>query len=53
MTAIVVTHDIRGAKTFSDRMVLIHEGNILADGPLSDLQKSKHPFVIQFLRDSS
>jgi phospholipid/cholesterol/gamma-HCH transport system ATP-binding protein len=53
MTAIVVTHDIRGAKVFSDRMVLIHEGNILAEGPLADLQKSKHPFVIQFLKDSS
>jgi phospholipid/cholesterol/gamma-HCH transport system ATP-binding protein len=53
MTAIVVTHDIRGAKVFSDRMVLIHEGNILAEGPLADLQKSKHPIVIQFLKDSS
>ena len=53
MTAIVVTHDIRGAKVFSDRMVLIHDGNILAEGPLADLQKSKHPFVIQFLKDSS
>jgi len=53
MTAIVVTHDIRGAKVFSDRMVLIHEGNILAEGPLADLQKCKHPFVIQFLKDSS
>jgi len=53
MTAIVVTHDIRGAKVFSDRMALIHEGNILAEGPLADLQKSKDPFVIQFLKDSS
>lgn len=53
MTAIVVTHDIRGAKVFSDRMVLIHEGNILAEGPLTDLQKSKDPFVMQFLKDSS
>jgi phospholipid/cholesterol/gamma-HCH transport system ATP-binding protein len=53
MAAIVVTHDIRGAKVFSDRMVLIHEGNILAEGPLAELQKSKHPFVIQFLKDSS
>jgi phospholipid/cholesterol/gamma-HCH transport system ATP-binding protein len=53
MTAIVVTHDIRGAKVFSDRMVLIHEGNILAEGPLADMQKSKDPFVIQFLKESS
>jgi phospholipid/cholesterol/gamma-HCH transport system ATP-binding protein len=53
MTAIVVTHDIRGAKVFSDRMVLIHEGNILAEGPLAELQKSQHPVVVQFLKDSS
>jgi len=53
MTAIVVTHDIRGAKAFSDRMALIHEGNILAEGPLAELQKSKHPFVTQFLKESS
>lgn len=53
MTAIVVTHDIRGAKVFSDRMVLIDEGKILAEGPLADLQKSRHPVVVQFLKDSS
>ena len=53
MTAIVVTHDIRGAKVFSDRMVLIHEGSILAEGPLTELQKSQHPVVVQFLKDSS
>ena len=53
MTAVVVTHVIRGAKVFSDRMVLIHEGNILAEGPLAELQKSQHPVVVQFLKDSS
>jgi phospholipid/cholesterol/gamma-HCH transport system ATP-binding protein len=53
MTAVVVTHDIRGAKVFSDRMVLIHEGNILAEGPLAELEKSQQPVVVQFLKDSS
>src|SRR5882672_4528775 len=53
MRARVVTHDIRGAKVFSDRMMLSHEGDILAEGPLADLQKIKHPFVIQFLKESS
>jgi phospholipid/cholesterol/gamma-HCH transport system ATP-binding protein len=31
MTAVVVTHDIHNAKVFSDRLVLVHEGNILAE----------------------
>ena len=41
MTAVVVTHDIRAARSFSDRMVLINEGNVLAEGTFEDLQKSK------------
>jgi ABC-type transporter Mla maintaining outer membrane lipid asymmetry ATPase subunit MlaF len=50
MTAIVVTHDIHGAKQFSDRFVMVHEGHIVTEGTLEKLQESKDPFVIQFLR---
>jgi phospholipid/cholesterol/gamma-HCH transport system ATP-binding protein len=53
MTTIVVTHDVRGAKTFSDRLVLIHEGNVVAEGTFADLQNSRDEFVSQFLADSS
>jgi phospholipid/cholesterol/gamma-HCH transport system ATP-binding protein len=53
MTAIVVTHDLRGAKVFSDRLVLIHEGNIVAEGTFADLQKSEHQFVAQFMAEGS
>jgi phospholipid/cholesterol/gamma-HCH transport system ATP-binding protein len=53
MTAVVVTHDLRGAKSFADRLVLIHEGKILAEGTFSDLEKSKDQFVAQFLADGS
>src|SRR5206468_9911804 len=31
MSAIVVTHDVGGAKAYSDRMVLLHNGSIQAD----------------------
>ncbi len=53
MTAVVVTHDLRGARVFSDRAALLHEGNILAQGTFEDLQKSKDKFVTQFLRGGS
>ena len=49
MTAVVVTHDLRGARMFSDRLILIHEGNILAEGSFGDLQKNRDPFVARFL----
>jgi phospholipid/cholesterol/gamma-HCH transport system ATP-binding protein len=51
MTAVVVTHDIRGAKTFADRMVLLHEGKIRAEGTYEDMQKSREGFVAQFFND--
>src|SRR5438105_3658462 len=53
MTAIVVTHDVHTAKLFSDHLVLIQEGNILAEGTFADLQKSQNEFVSQFLGESS
>jgi len=52
MTAVVVTHDIHNAKVFSDRLVLVHEGNILAEGTFADLKKSKEQVVVQFLADT-
>jgi len=50
LTAIVVTHDIHGAKEFADRFVMLNEGHIVIDGTLEQLQKSRDPFVTQFLR---
>jgi phospholipid/cholesterol/gamma-HCH transport system ATP-binding protein len=52
MTAIVVTHDVRGARSFSDRMIVIHEGKILIQGAFAELQKSRDEFVVQFLREA-
>jgi phospholipid/cholesterol/gamma-HCH transport system ATP-binding protein len=53
MASIVVTHDIHGAKQFSDRVVMLNEGNILVEGTFADLEKSKDKFVTQFLRDAA
>jgi len=53
MTSIVVTHDVRGAKRFSDRFIVIHEGHILTQGTLKELRKSGEQFVMQFLDGGS
>jgi phospholipid/cholesterol/gamma-HCH transport system ATP-binding protein len=53
ITSIVVTHDLHGAKAFSDRLVLLNEGKILMEGTLPDLKKSQDKFVVQFLRDAA
>src|SRR6266481_3469345 len=49
MSAVVVTHDVHGAKAYSDRMVLLHEGKILAEGRFAELRNSNDPFVSEVL----
>jgi phospholipid/cholesterol/gamma-HCH transport system ATP-binding protein len=50
ITSVVVTHDIHGARTVSDRLALMRDGEILIQGAFDDLQKSRDPFVVQFLK---
>jgi len=53
ITSIVVTHDIRGARTVSHRLVLLNEGSIVAQGTFEELKKNQNPFVAQFLSGDS
>jgi phospholipid/cholesterol/gamma-HCH transport system ATP-binding protein len=53
VTSIVVTHDMHAAHHFSDRIVMLKEGNILISGTFEDLEQSKDPFVAQFLSDAA
>lgn len=52
ITAVVVTHDLRGARSFADRLILLDQGKILEDGSFDDLQHSRHPLVREFIRAS-
>jgi phospholipid/cholesterol/gamma-HCH transport system ATP-binding protein len=49
MTSIVVTHDLPSARSVSDRLALMHGGQILIEGSFQDLQESKNEYVVQFL----
>jgi len=51
--SIVVTHDLHSARTISDRLALVHEGNILIEGAFEDLESSQDEFVLRFLRQGS
>jgi phospholipid/cholesterol/gamma-HCH transport system ATP-binding protein len=51
ITAVVVTHDVHGAKTFSDLLILLDKGKIVAQGTFEDLRKIKDEFVVRFLGD--
>jgi phospholipid/cholesterol/gamma-HCH transport system ATP-binding protein len=49
-TAVVVTHDLPSAQAISDHVAMIHEGDILIEGTLDELKKSKQDFVARFFR---
>ncbi len=48
ITAVVVTHDVRGAKAFADNLVLLNAGKIVAQGTFEELSKSKDKFTSRF-----
>jgi len=52
MSAIVVTHDLRSVEALADRVALLHEGDIVVEGPFEEVQKSDDPFVTAFVRPS-
>ena len=47
--SVVVTHDMHAARAISDRLALVDEGNILAEGTYEELEESRDEFVVQFL----
>jgi len=49
MTEVVVTHDMTSAFKVADRMVMLYEGRIIADGVPDDFRRSKDERVIQFV----
>jgi phospholipid/cholesterol/gamma-HCH transport system ATP-binding protein len=53
MSAVVVTHDVQQARVFSDRLVLLDQGKILAEGTFDELQKSRDKVVAQFMGHGS
>ena len=49
ITSVVVTHDLPGARKFSDDLALMRDGKILIRGSFQELRASKDKFVVEFL----
>lgn len=48
-TSIVVTHDTHLGKKLADRVIFLHEGRVEFFGPWAELERSKDPFLRNFL----
>jgi phospholipid/cholesterol/gamma-HCH transport system ATP-binding protein len=49
LTAVVVTHDLDLMRKVADSVVFLYKGEAIYFGPVSELEKCKHPHVQQFL----
>ena len=48
-TTIVVTHDMKSAYKVADRIIMLHNGRIIADGDADHIRNHPHPTVQQFI----
>jgi phospholipid/cholesterol/gamma-HCH transport system ATP-binding protein len=49
VTAIVVTHDMKSAYKVADRIAMLFNGKIIAEGTAREIQNTTHPVVHQFI----
>jgi phospholipid/cholesterol/gamma-HCH transport system ATP-binding protein len=52
-SSIIITHDMECARIASDRVVIMNDGEYIAEGTFSELQKSKDKIVESFFKDIS
>jgi len=51
-TAITITHDLNSARHVADRVAMIHQGQIIWQGKVKDVDRSHNPYVEQFIAGS-
>lgn len=49
ITSIVVTHDMKSAYKIGDRIIMLHNGKIIADGDSEHIRNHPHSVVQQFI----
>ena len=50
VTSVVVTHDMTSAYKVADRIIMLHNGKIIADGDADYIRNHPHPTVQHFIR---
>jgi phospholipid/cholesterol/gamma-HCH transport system ATP-binding protein len=50
VTSVVVTHDLKSAFRVADRMVVLHEGRLVAEGMPHEIKGHPDPFVRRFIQ---
>ncbi|MFA5411190.1 MAG: ABC transporter ATP-binding protein [Candidatus Omnitrophota bacterium] len=53
VTAVVVTHDMKSAYRVGDKIAMMYQGKIIAEGTPEEIQNTRHPVVHQFINGLS
>ncbi len=48
-TTITITHDMTSARRIADRIAMLHQGKIIWQGPVDEVDRSSNPYVEQFI----
>ena len=49
ITSMVISHDIASAFNVADRLAVLYDGHLVAEGTPGEIRASEHPFVKKFL----
>ena len=49
----MVTHDMKSAYRIADRIAMLYDGKIIAEGNVQEIQNTQHPIVYQFINGLS
>lgn len=49
VTSIAVTHDMKSAYKIADKIAMLYQGKIIAEGSPDEIQNTQHPVVHQFI----
>ncbi len=50
ISSVAITHDLLAAEIITDEVHFLHEGTIVASGPLADVRRSEHPALQEFFQ---
>ena len=52
-TSLTITHDMSSARTISDKIHMLHKGEIIWEGNKDTIESTENPFVVQFINGLS
>ena len=49
-SSIIISHDIACVRLTADRIIMLHEGKVYAEGKLTEFEKSEDPLIMSFFK---